>query len=81
MYAGYFSRYDAFLMRITDILLSFPNIVLAIAIVGVVGPSPAGIILSFSVSGWAKYARMIRGSTLSLKKIADLSRQPGSRGI
>lgn len=67
MYAGYFSRYDALLMRITDILLAFPNIVLAIAIVGVVGPSPAGIILSFSISGWAKYARMIRGSTLSLK--------------
>ena len=67
MYAGYFSRYDAFLMRMTDILLAFPNIVLAIAIVGVVGPSPAGIILSFSISGWAKYARMIRGSTLSLK--------------
>ncbi|HIH94976.1 TPA: ABC transporter permease [Methanosarcina acetivorans] len=67
MYAGYFSRYDAFLMRVTDILLAFPNIVLAIAIVGVVGPSPAGIILSFSISGWAKYARMIRGSTLSLK--------------
>lgn len=67
MYAGYFSRYDAFLMRVTDILLAFPNIVLAIAIVGVVGPSPSGIILSFSISGWAKYARMIRGSTLSLK--------------
>lgn len=67
MYAGYFSKYDAFLMRMTDILLAFPNIVLAIAIVGVVGPSPAGIILSFSISGWAKYARMIRGSTLSLK--------------
>lgn len=67
MYAGYFSRYDAFLMRMTDILLAFPNIVLAIAIVGVVGPSPTGIILSFSISGWAKYARMIRGSTLSLK--------------
>ncbi len=67
MYAGYFSRYDAFLMRLTDILLAFPSIVLTIAIVGVVGPSPAGIILSFSIQGWAKYARMIRGSTLSLK--------------
>ncbi|WP_440947584.1 ABC transporter permease [Methanosarcina sp. T3] len=67
MYAGYFSRYDAVLMRLTDVLLAFPNIVLAIAIVGVVGPSPEGIILSFSISGWAKYARMIRGSTLSLK--------------
>lgn len=67
MYAGYFSRYDALLMRLTDILLAFPNIVLAIAIVGIVGPSPEGIILSFSISGWAKYARMIRGSTLSLK--------------
>lgn len=67
MYAGYFSRFDAFLMRLTDILLAFPNIVLAIAIIGVVGPSPEGIILSFSIPGWAKYARMIRGSTLSLK--------------
>ncbi|MDQ1254882.1 MAG: peptide/nickel transport system permease protein [Euryarchaeota archaeon] len=67
MYAGYFSRLDACLMRLTDILLAFPSIVLAIAIVGVVGPTPAGIILSLSISGWAKYARMIRGSTLSLR--------------
>jgi len=67
MYAGYFSRFDAPLMRLTDILLAFPGIVLAIAIVGVVGPTPAGIILSFSIPGWAKYARLIRGSTLSLK--------------
>ena len=67
MYAGYFSRFDALLMRLTDILLAFPGIVLAIAIVGVIGPTPAGIILSLSIPGWAKYARMIRGSTLSLK--------------
>lgn len=67
MYAGYFSRCDAFLMRLADIFLAFPSIVLSIAIVGVVGPSPAGIILSLSIPGWAKYARLIRGSTLSLK--------------
>lgn len=67
MYAGYFSRLDALLMRLTDILLAFPSIVLSIAIVGVVGPSPTGVILSLSISGWAKYARIIRGSTLSLK--------------
>ena len=45
----------------------FSSIVLGIAIVGVVGPTPAGIIFSLSISGWPKYARMIRGSTLSLK--------------
>lgn len=67
MYAGYFIRLDALLMRLTDIFLSFPSIVLAIAIVGVVGPSPTGVILSLSIPGWAKYARIIRGSTLSLK--------------
>jgi peptide/nickel transport system permease protein len=67
MCAGYFRKFDALLMRLTDILLAFPSIVLAIAIVGVVGSTPAGIILALSIPGWAKYARIIRGSTLSIK--------------
>lgn len=65
--AGYFRKWDAFLMRLTDIFLAFPSIVLAIAIVGIVGSSRSGIILALSIPGWAKYARIIRGSTLSIK--------------
>ncbi|HIJ06677.1 MAG: Oligopeptide ABC transporter, permease protein [Methanocalculus sp. 52_23] len=67
LFAGYYRRLDPLLMRITDIILAFPDIVLAIAIVGIMGPSPLGIIIAFSIPGWAKYARVIRSSTLSVK--------------
>ncbi len=67
LFAGYYRRLDPLLMRVTDIVLAFPDIVLAIAIVGIMGPSPLGIIIAFTIPGWAKYARVIRSSTLSVK--------------
>ncbi len=68
MIAGYFSRIDNILMRITDSVLAFPDIVLALVIISILGPSTLGIIIALSVPGWAKYARVIRGSTLSIKE-------------
>ncbi|OPX61833.1 MAG: nickel transporter permease NikC [Methanoregula sp. PtaU1.Bin006] len=67
MYAGYYPRLDAPLMRMTDIFLAFPAIVLALPIIAIVGPTPLGIILAILLPGWAKFARVIRSSTLSVK--------------
>ena len=67
MYAGYYSRLDTVLMRTTDIFLAFPSIVLALPIIAIVGPTPLGIILAILLPGWAKFARVIRSSTLAVK--------------
>jgi peptide/nickel transport system permease protein len=73
--SGYFGgRIDAFIMRVADIQLSFPAILIALLVDGVARVSlPAGthdeiaipvLILSIGVSGWVQYARTVRGSTL-----------------
>jgi len=66
--AGYFGGvFDMILMRIVDILLSFPGILLAIALTGVLGPSLKHIILALCVLGWVGYARIVRGQVLAEK--------------
>lgn len=66
--AGYFGgKVEMVLMRITDIMLSFPGIVLAIAIAGILGGSIVNTILALSVVGWAKYARIVRSMTLKVR--------------
>jgi peptide/nickel transport system permease protein len=67
LYAGYFQKLDGLLMRTTDIFLAFPAIVLALPIIAIVGPTTLGIIIAIVLPGWAKYARVIRGTTLSVK--------------
>jgi peptide/nickel transport system permease protein len=68
LFAGYYHKLDGFLMRITDIMLAFPSMVVTLALVGICGPSTLSIILALSIPGWAKYARVTRSTTLSLKK-------------
>ena len=66
--AGYFGGiFDMILMRIVDILLAFPGILLAIALTGVLGPSLKHIILALCVLGWVGYARIVRGQVLAEK--------------
>ena len=67
LYAGYYRKLDALLMRTTDIFLAFPSIVLALPIIAIVGATPLGIIIAIMLPGWAKFARVIRSSTLSVK--------------
>ena len=57
-------RVDDVLMRITDIQLAIPTILLAIAVVAVLGPGLGNVILTLSVTGWTLYARLVRGETL-----------------
>ena len=64
-YAG--RRVDDVLMRITDIQLAIPTILLAIAVVAVLGPGHGNVILTLSVTGWTLYARLVRGETLGVK--------------
>ena len=66
--AGYFGgKVDMILMRISDMMLAFPGIILAIAIAGMMGGSAVNTILALTVVGWTKYARLARGLTLKLK--------------
>ena len=67
--AGYFGgRIDDLLMRLADIQLAFPFILLAIAVIGVLGPSLTTIICVIGVSSWVVYARIVRGAALSLRE-------------
>jgi peptide/nickel transport system permease protein len=67
--AGYFGgRTDDFFMRLADIQLAFPFILLAIAVIGVLGPSLRNIIIVIGVSSWVVYARVVRGEVLSIRE-------------
>ena len=59
---------DELIMRIVDILLAFPGIILALAIAGILGPSLYNVMLALAVIGWTSYARVVRGSVLSVKE-------------
>jgi peptide/nickel transport system permease protein len=69
LFSGYFGgRVDDVLMRLADIQLAFPFILLAIAVIGVLGPSLATIIVVIGVSSWVVYARIVRSAVLSLRE-------------
>jgi peptide/nickel transport system permease protein len=67
--SGYFGgRVDALIMRLVDISLSLPTILLALVLVAAVGPSFGTVIGVLVVLLWARYARLVRGETLSIKE-------------
>ncbi|MGI6704059.1 MAG: nickel transporter permease [Clostridia bacterium] len=59
---------DEVIMRITDIFLSFPPLLLAIAIAAFLGPSLENAMLAIAVSWWPWYTRLIRGQAVSIKE-------------
>ncbi|MEO0499550.1 MAG: ABC transporter permease [Pseudomonadota bacterium] len=68
MVAGYFGgRTDAILMRITDVALSIPLILLAIVLVAALGPSLQNVVIVIILLLWPYYARQVRGETLTLR--------------
>lgn len=68
--AGYFGGApDLIIMRICDILLAFPGILLAIALVAVLGPSLNNVILALGTIGWVGYARLVRGQVLKVREM------------
>jgi peptide/nickel transport system permease protein len=67
--SGYLGgRTDAFLMRITDISLSFPAILIAILLAATLGAGYWTVVIALSFLGWAPYARLIRGEALKLSE-------------
>jgi peptide/nickel transport system permease protein len=66
--AGYYGgRLDDVLMRLGDVQLAFPALVLAIAVLAVLGAGLANVVLVLGVTGWVTYARIARSETLSLR--------------
>ena len=67
--AGYFGGViDEVIMRITDIFLAFPALILAMAIVTVIGPSLKSVMIALVVVSWPSYARLIRGDILQVRE-------------
>lgn len=68
--AGYMGKWaDMLIMRITDVFMSFPFLMVILVLVSVMGPSLFNIILVLGILGWPPIARLVRGSVLSLKEM------------
>ena len=67
--AGYFRRLDAPISRLLDAMMSFPDILLAIALVAALGPSLFNVILALGITYAPRLARIVRGSTLVLVRL------------
>ena len=80
-YAG--GAIDDAIMRVADIQLSFPVIMLAIAIIAVVGTSEVAIVGVLALSGWVLYARTLRASLLTIRQVeyVEAARALGAGGL
>jgi peptide/nickel transport system permease protein len=66
--AGYLGgRYDTVMMRITDIFLSFPSLILSLAFVAALGPSLNNAIIAIALTSWPPIARLARAETLTFR--------------
>jgi peptide/nickel transport system permease protein len=66
--AGYFGGWvDQVLMRITDIFLAFPKLILALALVAVLGPGMVNAVFAIALTSWGPYARVARAETLTVR--------------
>lgn len=67
--SGFFGgRADATIMAAVDIMLAFPQLILAFAMVAVLGPGLGNIILVLGLTGWERYARVVRAEVLALRE-------------
>ncbi len=67
--AGYFGGVlDDVISRVIDTLLAFPGLLLAIALVAVLGPSLANVLFALTIIGWVGYARLVRGQVLRARE-------------
>jgi peptide/nickel transport system permease protein len=65
--SGFYNIMDQIMMRIADIQLAFPTILLALAIVAVLGGGMSNLILVLGITGWVPYARVVRSQVLSIQ--------------
>ncbi len=68
MISGYIRRLDGVIMRLADIVLAFPSIVLAMVVMYTLGATTSNIFIALSMVGWAGTARIVRSQTLSLRE-------------
>lgn len=82
--AGYFQRlWDTLIMRLTDAMFAFPDILLAILIAGISGPGVQGVFVALLVVSWPSMTRLVRGMTLVLREqeFVHSARSLGAPGI
>lgn len=81
--AGYYGGWvDNLISRVLEVVLAFPGILFAIAIVAILGPSLDNLIVALGLFGWPGYARLVRGSVLSAKhrEYVEAARAVGATG-
>lgn len=82
--AGFYrGRVDEALMRVVDIFLAFPSLVLAVVIVAVLGPGLENVLIALALVGWPGYARLLRGEILSVRErdFVEAARAMGVRDL
>ena len=68
--SGYYGKLlDSIIMRFIDVLLAFPGILLALAIISALGPDLVNVMIAVGIFSIPTFARIVRGSTISLKKV------------
>jgi len=68
--SGYLGgRLDTFFMRIVDVLMAFPFLILVVAIMSILGPGLGNLYIAFGLVGWIPYARITRGETLATRHL------------
>lgn len=66
--SGYFGGWvDAIIMRIADMMIAFPGLVLAIAVAGILGPSMRNAVIAIALVSWPKYARLARSLVMKIR--------------
>ena len=66
--AGYFGGWvDAVIMRLSDMMISFPGMVLAIAVAGIMGASIKNAVIAIAIVSWSKYARLARSLVMKIR--------------
>jgi len=82
--AGFFGRWvDSVLMRTTDVILAFPGILLAIGVIAALGSGLTNAMIAVAISGFPLYARVTRGSVLSVRELdfVEAARSIGTSGF
>ena len=82
--SGFFGgRVDEILMRLTDMFLAFPKLILAMAVASALGPNLNNAIFAIAVASWPSYARLARGETLVIRELEyiDAARAIGANHL
>ena len=68
--SGYYGRFvDGFIMRLIDIMLAFPGILLALVVVAILGPNLRNVMIAVGIGGIPRYTRLVRGSVLASREL------------